>query len=269
MGQGNGPGRPSSPQLALGRSQRPETPSSDDDGQEGGRQLKGASREAADAQRCDDLERLLVRKIVAKQPLHGSSTHTLANCHACTIPVPPFHHTRLEDNPGTHAHEKGAHRHTQRPHRMPSNGRLVRTTAKLEPNKCAKLQRSTAWRQLDDMPAAGRLPVTNTSTTRGGGGGSGRLQPSAMNLPSQRSAGSRELRQSVKRWFSSRDLSGDGEEFTLKQLGLIFEVELGLPTTTRSPSTLNPSEWTILSTKNKGTNRLSFFVLFFAPICPR
>eukprot|EP00613_Pedinella_sp_CCMP2098_P039495 CAMPEP_0171774342 /NCGR_PEP_ID=MMETSP0991-20121206/55829_1 /TAXON_ID=483369 /ORGANISM="non described non described, Strain CCMP2098" /LENGTH=142 /DNA_ID=CAMNT_0012380247 /DNA_START=147 /DNA_END=571 /DNA_ORIENTATION=+ len=102
-GQGAGPSRPSSSHLALGRFRRPDNP--DDTGG-----IEEESKETADlqttkrvqacalaahtAQRCDDLERLLVRKIVSKQPLHGAR-HQLQHCQACTDPAPSFHHNRV------------------------------------------------------------------------------------------------------------------------------------------------------------------------------
>jgi hypothetical protein len=175
------------------------------------------------ASRCDDLERLVVRKCVAKQPLHRF-THALSTCHTCTTDARHANGRTKTEAPGNqaYAHVKGAHLHAHRPN--PRMARVVKGPGDLEAGSCRKLAKASAWRGVNDMAGAGRMGgggrggggensarnQQQHSKTRfgiGGGGISGgqRLQLGAMELPTQRSTGRSDLRRRIVNYFAYFD----------------------------------------------------------------
>ena len=201
--------RPPSPHLVHVKSPAPKYDCSAD----------VAASEAAEAARiearCDDLERLVVRKCVAKQPLHQFS-HKLSTCTTCTTDV------RLADGrtntkaPGSqaYAHVSHAHAHAHRPN--PRLARVVKGPGQLEPDACRHLARSTTWRGIDDMAGAGRLGTAEAAAAENGGpnhnkprfstgGGSRRMEHGPMRLPTQRSTGRSDLRRRLINYFGYFD----------------------------------------------------------------
>jgi hypothetical protein len=121
------PHRPSSSHLALGRGEPKlgrgklkhkslfEEEEENDNNEDNDDRAKAKARRAYVAQRADDLERLLLRKISSKQPVSYRSEHALHGCDACTKAGRGEKNKPLEPE-GKYFHQKQKYRHTHWPH---------------------------------------------------------------------------------------------------------------------------------------------------------
>jgi len=214
--------RPPSPHLAMGRSRNTSSQfdinqgvsASDNDAEDGGLSKDGGGTDKyseilgnVDLQhQCDDLERLLVRKISAKQPTAATrvSAHRLSECARCTIPSGRDSFGRSVAVPATsskpfgsgggvngssrskYAHIRNAHKHVERPN--PYAPRVAAQASKLQPGKCRQLAAASAWRSVPDLAGAGRLPPHGAERNKGKHQslGSSSSSKRAMNLPADR-----------------------------------------------------------------------------------
>jgi len=213
--------RPPSPHLAMGRSRSTsqihlnQDVNTADKDKEGSAALKlGESTAALSTydesdeninlqHECDDLERLLVRKISAKQPTAATrvSAHRLSECARCTVPsgrdsfgrstAVPLISTKSRANSSgigngssnsKYAHVRNAHKHVEHPN--PYAARVVAQASNLKPGNCRQLAVASAWRSVQDLSGAGRLPSHGAERNQGSSSSSKR----AMNLPADRSA---------------------------------------------------------------------------------
>jgi Ca2+-binding EF-hand superfamily protein len=236
-GNGRGPHRPPSPHLARGRP--PPSFAVGEGEEEVPRSKKEAARRAHVAQRCDDLERLMLRKILSKQPLHRFD-HALHECNVCTKPARNGSN-KLVKPKGKYAYQKLQHKHSQWPHpetvlRENKGGGEggaeedgteglravnVRNSKELKPENCPKLRRASTYRTIDDMAGAGRLNGLKGSAGRYAGErprDRGAFHQESMVLPPQRGAGTAKLRTMITRYFSYWDADESGE-LSMKELG--------------------------------------------------
>ena len=166
VGNGRGPVRPTSPCLVVGNGK-----SSMKDGDDN-EERKQTEKEKADwlEGRCDDLERLVCRKITAKQPLRRTE-HSLHECSDCTKSGRDEQRKPLKAPADSkYFFEKQQYKHVQWPHRpnlvkgheeSRARPRVVLPSKELHPDKCAKLSRASTLRSIDDMGGAGRLAASS------------------------------------------------------------------------------------------------------------
>jgi len=212
------PKRPSSPHLALGHEEKPVTPKFSDDisYQEQKAIMKKHKKDLANylKTRVDQLERLIVRKLKAKQSLHQTE-HVLTNCHICTSgayaqdgvnwkPYPGAFDTKIHKH--KYLYEANSYKHVQDPN--PRRPRVVLGPSARASGACKALERGSTWRLVDDLAGAGRLP-----------------KKYGMSLPNQRSTGQTELYRSAIKFFAYFDANDSGN-LSYEELGVALRKTL-------------------------------------------